>query len=167
MALPSSGSLSIKRAAGVTRSISLEVDGNETGNKSLNTLGITAGLDASGGTTMLEFYGYSSVTIPSAPSSHSITEDNPSGDIDGTFTDNSSGSEQETAFEIQYSYNGGSWTSIADNAPDDTTYVMSPSSLESAVNGDSWRCRVRATNSAGSSSWITSNIISSLAYQPE
>lgn len=59
MALPGSGSLSIKNAAGAGRSISQEVDGNETGNKSLLTLSTTAGKTAPHG--MVEFYNYSNV----------------------------------------------------------------------------------------------------------
>lgn len=58
MALPTRP-LAIKDACGTTRSIAREVDGNVTGDKSLNTLGVTAGLSA-GGTFMSEFEGFSS-----------------------------------------------------------------------------------------------------------
>ena len=54
--LPTSGSLALKNAAGAGRSISQQVDGNETGNKSLTTLSVTASKTAPH--SMLEFYGY-------------------------------------------------------------------------------------------------------------
>lgn len=60
--LPTTGSLSIKSAAGAGRSISQQVDGNETGNKSLTTLSTTAGFTAPH--SMLEFYGYPTSTAP-------------------------------------------------------------------------------------------------------
>lgn len=59
MALPTSGNLSIKTAAGTIRSIALEVDGNTTGSKSLVSLSNSAGKSAPHG--MREFYG---VAIP-------------------------------------------------------------------------------------------------------
>lgn len=55
MALPLSGSLSIKDAAGTLRSIAREVDGNVTGNKSLLSLSTSAGVNG----CMTAFYGYS------------------------------------------------------------------------------------------------------------
>lgn len=60
MALPTTGSLSLKAAAGTTRSIANEVDGNLTGNKSLSSLSVSAGKSAPH--SMLEFYGYTSVS---------------------------------------------------------------------------------------------------------
>lgn len=60
MALPLSGELSIKAAASIPRSIANEVDGNLTGDKSLRSLSVTAGKSAPH--SMLEFYGYSSVS---------------------------------------------------------------------------------------------------------
>lgn len=62
MGLPADGNLSIKLAEGSSRSIAQEVDGNTTGNKSLATLGASAG----GKTKMSEFYSYSSVSAPDA-----------------------------------------------------------------------------------------------------
>lgn len=58
--LPETGSLSLKSAAGVGRSISQEVDGNETGNKSLSTLCATAVVSPC---TILAFRGW----FPGAP----------------------------------------------------------------------------------------------------
>lgn len=63
--LPASGSLSIKNAAGEGRSISQEVDGNETGNKSLSTLGASAGFSSP--YSMLDFYGYAFGGTPTNP----------------------------------------------------------------------------------------------------
>jgi len=58
MTLPSSGSLSLKSAAGSTRCISCEVDGNETGNKSLVTLSDTADVGLPLPVAITDFYGY-------------------------------------------------------------------------------------------------------------
>lgn len=60
MALPVSGSLSIKNAAGNDRSIAYCVDGNITGDKSLSTLSVSAGKSAPH--AMTEFYGYTDNT---------------------------------------------------------------------------------------------------------
>jgi len=61
MALPTSGSLSIKNAAGNDRSIAYCIDGNITGNKSLSTLGATANKTAP--QCIREFYNYSEVPV--------------------------------------------------------------------------------------------------------
>lgn len=61
MALPSTGSLSIKGTAGLTSSIAYCVDGNTTGNKSLTTLSQSASKTAPHG--MREFYGYGGTTL--------------------------------------------------------------------------------------------------------
>jgi hypothetical protein len=60
--LPTTGSLSIKGTAGAGRSISQQVDGNQTGNKSLTTLSNTAGKTPPHG--ILEFRGYPPVVPP-------------------------------------------------------------------------------------------------------
>jgi len=61
MSLPTSGNLSIKSAAGSTRCIACEVDGNETGNKNLTTLANSANISLP--VAITDFYGYSSFSI--------------------------------------------------------------------------------------------------------
>jgi hypothetical protein len=62
MALPSSGTLSIKGTAGATRSIACCVDGNITGDKTLRTLGDTAFGSGARPHAMSDFYGYNPTT---------------------------------------------------------------------------------------------------------
>jgi len=63
MALPTSGSLSIKATAGTDRSIACEIDGDITGNKSLLALGNSAFGSSEQPHSMSEFYGYSSKSL--------------------------------------------------------------------------------------------------------
>jgi hypothetical protein len=93
MALPSSGSLSIKNAAGAGRSIAQEVDGNLTGNKSLLTLSQAAGSGASDLYGVFDAGGGSSgstadgVLYRYVPSTNTFTKlvvfDSPSDDTNG------------------------------------------------------------------------------------
>jgi len=61
--LPTTGSLSIKDAAGNNRSIAYEEDKNLTGDKSLLTLGKSAFGSAEEPHSMLEFYGYNNIYL--------------------------------------------------------------------------------------------------------
>ena len=63
MALASDAPLSIKNTSGVNRNIALEVDGSDSGDKHLLTLGVTSGL-ITDHISILDFLGYSSGTIP-------------------------------------------------------------------------------------------------------
>lgn len=155
MAIVASGAVAIKDdtlQAGST-SIALEVDGNTTGDKHLATLGSSAGL-ATGGTSMTEFYSYSSATPPSAPTSHSIFEDG-LGNVSGSFTDESS---DEDGFRIEVEVNGLGYTFWGNNVPNDETYTAPGGTLD-AVNNDEVQFRVRAYNTGGDSSWAYSNLI--------
>jgi len=70
MALPTSGSLSIKNAAGNDRSIAYCVDGNITGNKSLLSLSTTAGVNG----CIRAFYGFAgvgSIAVSLSPTTNS------------------------------------------------------------------------------------------------
>lgn len=60
MALEGTLPLSIKNQSGYNRNIAQEVDGNNIGDKSLWTLGVTAGFQ-SGGVAMSEFIGFGTV----------------------------------------------------------------------------------------------------------
>lgn len=159
MALPTSGNLSIKAAAGTSRSIALEVDGNNTGSKSLNSLGVTAGVSA-GGTSMLEFYGYSSVVVPNAVSGV-FAEDTGLAGINGsivriTWQDNSN---NEDRFRIEVVVNSGGYQFVANvsGGINKDLYDHDAPTQQGAVSGDSLRYRVRAENTAGASAWAYSN----------
>lgn len=69
MGLPASGNLSVKSAAGASASISLEEDGNETGNKSMRTLALSAGKS----TSMRDFLSYESTPLTPTILSFTIT----------------------------------------------------------------------------------------------
>ena len=63
MPIVGSGELSILDHSGTGRNISLEVDGDSSGQKSLLALGATAGKDGGDGqVSMTEFYNYTGVT---------------------------------------------------------------------------------------------------------
>jgi hypothetical protein len=148
MALPTSGSLSIKSAAGAGRSISQEVDGNETGNKSLTTLSETAGKTAPHGA--LEFYGYSSSTAPSVPGNVVAAYDSVGLDIDVTW-DAASGTVDN--YRIEKSTNGGAYSFLAD-----TGLTLSYSDA-SVSPGSTYKYRVRAENTTGNSEFVESNSV--------
>ncbi len=86
MALPSSGSLSIKKTSGNDRSIAQEVDGNIDDVKSLSLLGETVGFfEITASISMLQFLGYPpNITIvePINPQYTGVG----SLDIEGVFT---------------------------------------------------------------------------------
>lgn len=89
---------------------------------------------------------------PQAPTNLSaVCPSNGSTDIDLSWTDNSSGGNQETGFEIERSDDGSSgWTLINTNDPDDTTYTDSL-----GTNSTQKYYRVRATNADGDSAYTS------------
>jgi len=97
--LPESGPLSIKSAAGAGRSISQQVDGNETGNKSLTTLSTTAGFTAPH--SMLEFRGWPSTPKPNPPENCLAINDYPNGPK-LTFDPPSSGTAPTAYYMVMY-----------------------------------------------------------------
>lgn len=151
MALPTSGSLSIKGAAGAGRSISQEVDGNETGNKSLTTLSTTAGKTASH--SMLEFYGYSSCTAaPNTPTaaSASVVAD----DVTISWTPHSLG-DRATQYRIERNpQSTGVWSFVAN-----VGYGVGDSYTDNNLASDQYQYRVRAENNCGNSAYITTNSV--------
>lgn len=96
------------------------------------------------------------VTVPSAPSGASLVGNISNSTV--SWTDNSSGSEQETRFRVEYNKNGGGWFFLYNTAVDATFYSFDPSSSPiNAVAFDSLQCRVRAENTAGNSAYATTN----------
>ena len=158
MALASSGSLSIKTAAGSGRSIAQEVDGNTTGSKSLTTLSTTAGKTAPH--SMLEFYGYTAPTVaPGAPKSFNTVQHRaPSGSNGaelGWTAPSSGGAVANYRLEYRYKEDGqaffSSWL-LALNTT--STGPTLPHSFFVAYPADTeMEFRVRAENSAGVSSY--------------
>lgn len=159
MALPTSGNLSIKAEAGTSRSISLEVDGSITGDKSLNTLGITAGFSG-GGTSMREFYGYS--FIPDPPSN--VTAEQLIVDkriFNTTWVDNSS---NEDGFEVQFQLgtdlSTATWVDVTITAQNVTSASYDNDLV--TLSGLDYRFRVRSFKVRGagtfSSPWTLSPI---------
>jgi hypothetical protein len=75
--------------------------------------------------------------------------------IDLSWTDNSS---DETGFDIRWRNltTGSSFTSIASNAPDDTTAQIT---VTGATDGDNIEVSVRATGTSCDSDWITDEVI--------
>lgn len=137
--LPSSGSLSLKSAAGAGRSISQEVDGNETGSKSLTTLSETASFTAPH--SILEFRGYPTEAAPGAPATCSAAEDTPNTDIVATWTDPASGS--VAYFETVLFVNGvqtGVYSSVG---------LAHSLILTNPTAGEAYKYRIRACNSGG------------------
>lgn len=152
MALPASGSLSIKGAAGVGRSISQEVDGNETGNKSLATLSTSAGKSAPHG--MIEFYSYTSVVVAPGPVSNVTTNNiNPFGIEVGWDAPSTGGS--PTNYRVEMSEDGGPF-SLYDNNGTSVTITILNSDLTVGLD---YQFRIRAENSAGNSTYTTSSSI--------
>lgn len=144
--LPSSGSLSLKSAAGVGRSISQQVDGNETGSKSLTTLSTTASKTAPH--SMLEFYGYpagpglpGSVTgcTASIPSCGVLTG------INLAWVNPASGGTPEGTV-IKVSVNGGAYSTLTTVAYPGTTYTHTDAAL---ANGSTYAYTFEATNASG------------------
>src|SRR5690606_21791523 len=150
MALPGSGSLMIKTAAGAGRSIAQEVDGNTIGNKSLATLSSTAGKIAPH--SMLEFYNYDGgiVVAPGPPSS--VTAFNVEPDVVVTWNAPVTG-DPPTLYRIDRREDGGPWGLL------DTTTNTSYSDTTTS-SSHTYRYRVRAENSGGVSAFVESNDIS-------
>lgn len=154
MALPTTGSLSIKGAAGAGRSISQEVDGNETGNKSLTTLSTTAGKTANH--SMLEFYGYSSCTAaPNAVTGASATlGGTPANDITVSWTPDSLG-QTARQFRIERSaQTAGTRVFVANVAAGSgDTYT------DNDLTSDQYTYHVRAENPCGNSLYVDTNSV--------
>ena len=146
MALPDSGSLSLKTAAGEGRSIAQEVDGNTTGNKSLTTLSVTAGKSAPH--AMSEFYGYPPLEPPGVPQNVVATRDGD--DIVVTWDPPSSGGEV-SSYELFYTEDGGSSNYIGiESSP----FIHDQSELTLDVT---YQYLVYAANASGTSSEGVSN----------
>lgn len=154
MALPTSGSLSIKGAAGAGRSISQEVDGNETGNKSLSTLSTTAGKTANH--SMLEFYGYSSCSAaPNAVTAADATVGGtPANDVTVTWTPDTLG-EAATKFRIEREpQSTPGWVFVAElNAGQGNSIT------DNDLPADQYLYRVRAENACGNSAYLNTNSV--------
>jgi hypothetical protein len=107
------------------------------------------------------------VQPPTAPTNASASEDG-IGQVSVTWTDNSSGVEQEDLFRVQGQLNGtgGAWTELGTVLTDVTTYNDLPSTSMGAVNGDTAYYRVRAENAAGNSVWSSPSTGIVLANQP-
>lgn len=154
MGLPSSGNLSVKSAAGASRSISLEEDGNETGNKSMRTL-LTS---ASKGQSMRQFLNYEST--PNTPSSsNNFTQTNstcsPLTYSLSWFNGVSNGDQTR----IEYGVNSSNWTLLKTTSPNANSDSGSIGGLPS---NQQLRLRVRKERTQGGnqySSWATSNQI--------
>lgn len=145
--LPSSGSLSIKSAAGAGRSISMEVDGNETGSKSLTTLSTTASKTAPH--SMLEFYGYPPAA-PGDPQNVVAAIDGQS--INITWDAPASGG-TPSSYRVEVD-GGGGYVFLVDVGTEgytDNANNYSPSQFVTY--------RVRAENVTGVSSYVVSNTI--------
>ena len=98
------------------------------------------------------------VSTPTAPSGFTATSSF-ADSVSLAWTDNSSGSGQETGFEIEVSTNGGtSYSSVTTTAADATSY-----SHTGRVESQAYLYRIRATNSAGSSSWVTASSVTTPA----
>lgn len=148
MALPASGSLSIKSAAGASRSISLEVDGNETGNKSLRTLLTSAGKTS----TMTEFYSYSGAGTGCSAAPNAVSSANAgvvSNDVTITWTPDTLG-DDATQFRIERdAQSNPGYTFVANVA-----VGSGDSYTDNDLVSDQYTYRVRAENACGNSSYV-------------
>lgn len=156
--LPSSGSLSLKSAAGAGRSISQEVDGNETGNKSLTTLSLTVGFTAPH--SILEFYGYPPApAVPGTPSNCVATSNDPNG-IDLSWDHPASGG-TPTYTRISVSVNGGASTFLVDVTYPTNTYNHAHADL---TTGNSYVYNFQSYNASGAGA--ASCTAASVTYNP-
>lgn len=153
MALPSSGSLSIKGAAGSGRSISMEVDGNETGNKSLSTLSASASKSAPH--SMLEFLGYAHEVIPGAPTSITATYDSTFDRVQVSWTPPVDGDTTPDNYRLERSTDGSTWSFLADKG-------TSLTHNDTSVPAPQYYYRVRAENSVGVSGWRVSSVVNTI-----
>lgn len=151
--LPESGSLSLKGAAGVGRSISQQVDGNETGNKSLTTLSETAGFSIPH--RVSDFYGYGSA--PDAPTGPMTNRSiNPGGMEVGW--DPPSGGGMYTNFRLEWRWREtdedpfDSYSFYEDTGVNNTPLIPHAD----LTTGWYYQWRVRAENSFGNSAYLES-----------
>lgn len=153
MALPASGVLGIIQGVGVSsdRSISLEVDGNETPPKDLVGLGSRAGLSAP--VSMSDFYGYSSCSAAPQP----VTDADAnvvSDDVTITWTPHTLGEDAEQ-FRIERNpQSTGVWSFVANVA-----VGTGDSYTDNDLPSDQYLYRVRAENSCGNSSYVNTNSV--------
>jgi hypothetical protein len=99
-----------------------------------------------------------STTVPSAPSGFTTTSSF-ADSVSLSWTDNSSGTGQETGFDIEVSTNAGStYSSVTTTAQNATSY-----SHTGRVESTTYLYRIRATNSAGSSSWVVGDNVTTPA----
>lgn len=153
MALPASGSLSIKSAAGADRSISLEVDGNETGNKSLLALQTTAGKSS-----MTGFYNYSGVGTGCSAAPNAVTDADAnvvSNDVTITWTPDTLG-EDATQFRIDRTAqsNPGVWVLVGTASAGGGNTIT-----DNDLSSDQYTYRVRAENACGNSSYVQTDSV--------
>lgn len=150
MALPTTGSLSIKGAAGAGRSVSGDVDGNETGNKSLASLSTTAGKTANH--SMLEFYGFA-WGIPPTPTTIAAT-DAGGGIANITWSHGLANGNpiHKYRLERESSGNPGVWVFISNP-------LGTATSASDAAGTGQYIYRLRAENTGGVSAWANSNSV--------
>jgi len=99
-----------------------------------------------------------STTVPNAPSGFNATSTF-ADSVSLSWTDNSSGTGQETGFDIEVSTNAGStYSSVTTTAANATSY-----SHTGRVESTTYLYRIRATNSAGSSSWVVGDNVTTTA----
>lgn len=137
--LPTTGSLSLKSAAGSGRSISQQVDGNETGSKSLSTLSTTAGFSTPH--SMLEFRGYPSASVPGNITVCNAVQN--STVIDVTWANPTSGG-TPTYIEIKVAVNGPTLNHLTDVTYPGTSYPHG-----GLTDGNTYQYFIKAFNSAG------------------
>jgi hypothetical protein len=99
-----------------------------------------------------------STTVPSAPSGFTTTSSF-ADSVSLSWTDNSSGTGQETGFDIEVSTNAGStYSSVTTTAANAVSY-----SHTGRLESTAYLYRIRATNSAGSSSWVVASSVTTPA----
>jgi hypothetical protein len=97
-------------------------------------------------------------TVPSAPSGFTATASF-ANSVSLSWTDNSSGTGQETGFNIEVSTNAGSTYSSVTTTAANAVSFSHTGRLESTA----YLYRIRATNSAGSSSWVVASSVTTPA----
>lgn len=130
-----------------TRSLQFEMTGSTSGVYSLSdAIAAKTGAPAS---SLSDFYGYTYLTAPSAP-----TKCNTAEDATGVLALWFDTSDNEDNFRLEYRVNGGAWVFSHNPAADTTSaYIQG----YSCVGGDTVAIRVRAENGVGNSSWCTDN----------
>lgn len=150
MSLPTTGSLSLKGAAGTGRSVSMDVDGNETGNKSLTTVSTTAGKTANH--SMLEFYGFA-WGVPPTPTTVTAT-DAGGGVVSITWSHGAANGNPIHNYRLERESSGspGVWVFISNPSGSATSASNSPGTGQ-------YIYRLRAENTGNVSVWVNSNSI--------